>query len=271
MNLKNYLSVAVSAATLSVGVTAANAATFDLSFIMDSSGSVGSSNFNDAMDALADALDASIPVGGADTYRIGVVTFAADAQLTAFETIDSADDLSNLTTSIRNQSFSGGLTNYQAAFDLTRTTFGNSLGDFSIINMMTDGITNRPTNQPTAEAAAVAAVDDLRNTGWDSLSFESVGGGADNDFLAQLGYDAVDDNTPIFGDPNLITDPLNASFVLTVSDFQDAYTAAISTKVSRIVDPDPDPNVVPLPAGLPLVLTGLGLFGLVRARKQKAA
>ena len=131
---KTTLTAAAFAASSFFG-SIAHAANIDLSFIMDASGSVGSSNFNDAMDSLADALAASIPVGGADTYRIGVVTFSNTAKLTTLKTINSQADLDMVVADIRAETFIGSTTNYKAAFDLTRTSFG-ALGDSSIVNMM---------------------------------------------------------------------------------------------------------------------------------------
>jgi hypothetical protein len=42
-------------------------------------------------------------------------------------------------------------------------------------------------------------------------------------------------------------------------------------KISVSNDPDGDLNVVPLPAGLPLLVAGLGALGVLRAKKRKAA
>jgi hypothetical protein len=42
-------------------------------------------------------------------------------------------------------------------------------------------------------------------------------------------------------------------------------------KVAPDGSDDPGDFVVPLPAGLPLVLTGLGVMGVLRARKRKQA
>ncbi|MEX0339051.1 MAG: vWA domain-containing protein [Arenibacterium sp.] len=240
-----------------------HAANIDLAFIMDASGSVGSGNFNAAMDSLADALAASIPVGGPDTYRIGVVTFSNTATLTTLKTINTQMDLDMAVADIRAEGFIGSTTNYKAAFDLTRTSFG-ALGDSSIVNMMTDG---EPCCLSTSNSDAVSARNDLKAAGWDSLSFESVTSGADNAFLSRLAFDTGGDGGMIIDDPADINDPLNEAFVLKVASFGTAYDAAISTKVQKIVDPDP----IPVPAALPLLAGGLALFGFVGRRRRAAA
>ena len=259
---KTTLTAAAFAASSFFG-SIAHAANIDLSFIMDASGSVGSSNFNDAMDSLADALAASIPVGGADTYRIGVVTFSNTAKLTTLKTINSQADLDMVVADIRAETFIGSTTNYKAAFDLTRTSFG-ALGDSSIVNMMTDG---EPCCLSSSNSDAVSARNDLKAAGWDSLSFESVTSGADNAFLSRLAFDTAGGGGTIIDDPADISDPLNDAFVLKVSGFGDAYDQAISTKVQKIVTPDP----IPVPAALPLLAGGLALFGFVGRRRRAAA
>ncbi|MEX0281145.1 MAG: vWA domain-containing protein [Arenibacterium sp.] len=244
----------------------AHAANIDLAFIMDASGSVQSGNFDTAMDSLADALAASIPVGGADTYRIGVVTFSNTAKLTTLKTINVQDDLDMVVKAIRDETFIGSTTNYKAAFDLTRTSFG-ALGNSSIVNMMTDG---EPCCGSSANSDAITGRNALKGAGWDSLSFESVEGtgGADNTFLRRLGFDTIrDGGVKLIDDPADINDPLNEAFVLKVSSFGSAYDAAIKAKVQKIVDPDP----IPVPAALPLLAGGLALFGFVGRRRRAAA
>lgn len=243
--------------------TSSQAANIDLAFIMDSSGSVGSTNYNNAMDSLAAALSTYIPVGGANTYRIGVISFASNARVDVFKTISTAQDLTDVVNAVDNASFIGTNTDYEEAFDLVRTTFG-SLGDSSIVNMMTDG---EPCCVSTANADAVSARNDLKAAGWDSLSFESIGGGADNAFLASLGFDTNGDGATIIGDAGLITNPLDDAFVLQVSGFGSAYDSAIQRKVQKIVDPDP----IPVPAALPLLAGGLAIFGFVGRRRRQAA
>lgn len=254
-------------AALGMVGSAAYAKTIDLGFIMDRSGSVGS-DFPAAMDALGDALAAHIPVGGADTYRISVVSFASGASVVVgATTINTAGDLAGVVTTIKAQNANGsGATNYQAALDLLGAQFG-TLGDLSMINMMTDGEPNIPTN---AVSAARTSATNLQNAGWDSLSFESVGNASGDALLAGLGFGPG--NTPndanllpIISDVNLIGNPATDPFVLTLADFP-AYNAAIGKKVQQIVNPDP----VPVPASLPLLVGGLGMIAFIRRRRKAA-
>ncbi len=264
--MRNRLMGAAAAAAFSVSSffgSIAHAANIDLAFIMDASGSVGSSNFNNAMDSLADALAASIPVGGTDTYRIGVVTFSNNAKLTTLKTISNQADLDTVVAEIKAETFIGSTTNYKAAFDLVRTSFG-ALGTSSIVNMMTDG---EPCCSSNSNSNAVSARNDLKGAGWDSLSFESVTSGADNNFLSQLGFDTAGDGATIIDDAGDITDPLNDAFVLKVASFGTAYDQAIKTKVQKIVTP----GAVPLPTALPLLGGGILLMGFVGRRRKAAA
>ncbi len=263
--IKRTLSAGAIALASTFG-TMSNAANIDLGFIMDSSGSVEEANFLDAMDSLADALEANIPVGTTDTYRITVITFSDSAKVTSSRTINAAQDLTDLANDIRNETFIDSSTNYQAAFDLLRTTVG-AVGDVSIANMMTDG---EPCCSADANANAVTGRNDLKAAGWNALSFESIQGtgGADNAFLSRLAFDQTGDGGMIINDPMAINDPLKEAFVLEVSGFGSAYDAAISQKVQRIIDPDP---VIPLPAGMPLMIGGLAILGFVSRKKAKLA
>lgn len=245
---------------------ASQAAVIDLGFIMDRSDSVSEANFGAAMDALADALESGLAstIGTADTYVVSVVVFnntASDVVNRAV--INSAGALSTMAATVRNFSnTTSGSTNYQAAFDQLRNNYADGeLGAFSLVNMMTDG-------NPNA-GNSVAGRDALRNAGWDSLSFEAVdefGFGPDTATLAALGFDTGGLGADIIGDSSLITDPLNSAFVLELDNFGLDYTNAINRKVQTIVNPDP----VPVPAALPLLVAGLGAFGFIRRRQKRA-
>ena len=264
------LRVALAAAMgLAFGSASANAATIDLGFIMDSSGSISESNFDSAMNSLATALENSLAptIGSSNTYVVSVVTFSSSAQDVTGATrvtIDSAAALTGVANSIRawaanNPNNTSGTTNYQAAFNQLRNNYGaGELGASSIVNMMTDGSPN--------QGNSTAGRDALQAAGWDSLSFESVGSGASNTLLSNLGYDANGPGATIIGNPNQITDPLNDAFVLEVSGFGAAYDQAIKTKVQRIVTP----GAVPLPTALPLLGGGILLMGFI-GRRRKAA
>ena len=91
--------------------------------------------------------------------------------------------------------------------------------------------------------------------------------------IASIGTTGVvSDIGAILTDSDNIPNAIDQGFVVQVSNFQD-YEAAISAKVGRVVDDTGggDPNVVPLPAGLPLLLVGVGALGVARRFKAKAA
>ena len=216
------------------------------------------------MTALANALAASIPTDEPDNqYSITVISFSASARVDVVPTlITDGAKLSAVTTAINQAGFSGGSTNYSAAFSTLDTAVGTLNGN-SIINMMTDGEPFPSSADGVAESLA------LRTAGWDSLSFEAVGVGPDSANLSSLAFDLNGvGGKPIFTDPTQIADPLQQAFVLEVLNFGDAYTAAISNKVQRIVNPEPI-SPVPVPAALPLLLAGVGMLGALRLRKSK--
>ncbi len=272
--IKQTLSAGVLALGMSIG-SASSAATIDLGFIMDRSGSIPDADYTAAMNSLASALGTSLAstIGSTDTYKVSVVTFNGGAQDVVTREINSQADLDFVVDAIETAGLQAatGVTNYKAAFEQLADNFG-TLGDFSLINMMTDGNPNEPGTNANAEAEALAARTALFNAGWDSLSFEAVGGNLDTDLLQQLAFDTgdtlatLDNLQPLFGMPGQITDPLNAAFVLEVDNFGSDYDAAISNKVQKIVTP-----TIPLPAGLPLIAAGLAFFGLLGRKKARMA
>lgn len=236
----------------------ANAASVDLAFLMESSSKIGSTGFSSAMNSLANALAAGIRVGGPDTYRIGVITFSESAELTTLKTINAQTDLDTVVSDIRSQSFLGTTNvNYERAFNLTVASFG-ALGDSSIVNVMTSGDPDR--------GNTASGLLNLRNAGWSSLSFMTPNSNTAQ-FLSTGAFDTGGFGGTVLGDASGITDPVNDAFVLSVSDLGQDYERAISRNILQIVGPNP--AVVPLPAGLPLLAGGLLMFGLL-GRRSKA-
>ncbi|MEM9756155.1 MAG: VPLPA-CTERM sorting domain-containing protein, partial [Pseudomonadota bacterium] len=130
----------------------------------------------------------------------------------------------------------------------------------------TDGINN---SGVTVQAGATTAA----NAGVDGLSYEAVGTFNTSDLIAT----AFPTAPVLIDDANDLPDPTQQGFVFEVDSFAD-YEAAIASKIQTIVDntggggDDPgDPEVIPLPAGLPLLLAGLGAFAVVRVRNGRTS
>lgn len=265
MNILKFAKVAA------VGVAAlfavpASAATIDLGFSLDGSGSVGNANFNLTRDALADAL-ASIPTSGDNVYRIAITQFGSDIGTIVPPTrITSAADLTAVQTSLRAASRISGTTNTAGALLNLRDLFVNDggFGDTTLFNITTDGA-------PNSQSAAIDAANAIIASGVDGLSFEAIS--ATNSQLNAL----LELARPFDPDATVITDLANipnatqTGFVIEVANFGD-YEAAIQAKIGRIItDTSGGPSPVPLPAGLPLLLTGLAGFAALRRTRRKAA
>lgn len=143
MNKLNKLTRTASAACLltlgSLAATPANAVT-ELGFILDESGSIGSSYWSIITTGLANAINTYVPLGG--RYEVSVVTFStsATADIQNFLVTDAASRTS-LANSISGLGYSGQLTNFAPAFDaMNNTLLASALNiDFSYVNFATDG------------------------------------------------------------------------------------------------------------------------------------
>jgi len=149
-------------------------------------------------------------------------------------------------------------------------------GDTTLINITTDGV---PNSQSGAETAAL----DANTAGVDGISFEAVGSGVSSTSalnnmarIAGFGTTGAASGGVVVSDITAIPNATTTGFVIPVSSFA-AYDAAITAKIGQIVvdtggggTPPTDPSVVPLPAGLPLMLGVIGAFALVRRRQMAA-
>ncbi|MGZ0245447.1 MAG: VWA domain-containing protein [Alphaproteobacteria bacterium] len=119
MGLFNKLSTTVSAAVvavrLAISAPAANAGVIQLGFIMDSSGSIGSSNWNTIKGALANAVNTLVPTNGA--YENTVVNFSNTTTAAVNHVlIDSVAARTSAANAINAMAFIGNTTNMAAAF-----------------------------------------------------------------------------------------------------------------------------------------------------------
>lgn len=143
--LQGFARSAVASCVVSLGMLGATSASADviqLGFILDSSGSIGSANWNTIKTGLANALNTWIPVGGPDTYEISVVSFSNTAStIVSAQMINSAADLASVVSAVSAMPFLNSTTNYTAAF----TAMDNALRGSSDFNTI-DAITS--TSQP---------------------------------------------------------------------------------------------------------------------------
>lgn len=269
---RTVAALAISVATFTG--TTASAALIDLGFSLDGSGSVGFSNFATTQAALASAL-AVIPTSGANEYRVAITTFSDSSATIVVPTIVTAANLATIQASVVAAGYAGSGTNTGGAIRDLAALFKNSAGGYgatTLLNFTTDGV---PNDQFDAELAASEVFAD----GVDGISFEAVGSGISSaSALANMAMIAGPGTGVVVTDLTKIPNATVTGFVIPVSDF-DGYSAAIAAKIGQIVtdtggDPDTpsNPNVpaVPLPAALPLLLGGLGILGVFRARRTRA-
>ncbi|MEM6758764.1 MAG: VWA domain-containing protein [Pseudomonadota bacterium] len=267
---KRIAAIAAVALSALFGVSSADARTIDLGFSLDTSGSVGSADFAVARTALAQALS-NIPTTGPVTYRIAVTKFSSSVTTVVPVTQITGANIGAIQTAIANTAFVGGATRTADAITTTFDLFAAvGLGDTTLINITTDGEPFEGTrvgavqSQLNAEAAALAAF----NNGLDGLSFETVGTFSATDLnnaarIAGFGTAGVASNGVVLAPTDAIPDPTQTGFVLPVASFA-GYSAAIDAKVEEVVI---NTQVVPLPAGLPLMLAGIAAFAFVRRRQ----
>ncbi len=266
MLLRNLIGAAAIGLTSLAGGAAA-AATIDLGFSLDGSGSVGNRNFNLTRDALATALG-SIPTSGDNVYRVAVTQFGTGVQTIVAPTeVTSRAILADLQNTLRGAVRITGGTDTALAITNLRDLFvaDGGLGDTTLFNITTDG-------QPNSQAAALAAADSVIGSGVDGLSFEgiSLSLGDESDILALAR--PFDPDATIVTDIADIPNATTTGFVIRVNTFAD-YEAAIVAKIGRVVvDTGGGTELppVPVPAALPLLLTGFAGFAALRRRRGAA-
>src|SRR6056297_533775 len=298
--MQNKLMTLGVAATLSASVGAmAHAATVDLGFFVDRSGSVGETNYDSTMTALKTALN-TIDVTGDTKYAISIVTFSGTNASNGATTVvadnillNSATALTTLNTAIDNaitgtQIASGSnLTNYELAFE-AMAALGTS-GDVSILNFATDGV---PTEDDSSLLSLGDEITALQTAGWDAMNVEAIGSGlAGSSLLQGLGFDSpitagwdpdTDDiSTFLSGGPTngncsgisssaQIVNPISDCFVIDTvfDDLDDAFNTKIAATVNLTGG---SLNPIPVPATLPLIVAGFGMLGFAARRRRKSA
>ena len=128
----------------------------DIVFVLDASGSVGSSNFVTMKDFVKSIIS-SFEIG-ADKTRVGVIRFASSASIVI--PLGSVNNASQLNTSIDNIVYTGGGTATHLALNLLETAFNNSRASQGVPRVaivFTDGLSNSQSSTAQAAQAIHAA------------------------------------------------------------------------------------------------------------------
>ncbi len=251
------------AAALSLGVAALAshaAVTTQLGFLVDGSGSIGSTNFNIMRSGYVAAMNA-LPTDG--TIEVTLYRFQGNTsnQIVA-PTVVTGASLAGIISQINGMAFLGGGTPTDVGINsITSAMVGSSnysAGLRSIINLATDGV---PNSQANTIAAAVAS----KAAGIDALTAEGLGASLDVGFLQDIVFSPIagpcNNCGTVLADGSTPTDPMTTNpWVLRVNDFQD-FERAMLAKVQAVVNPTPEPGA------LALVALALGALGATRRRQ----
>lgn len=247
----------ISAAAASVAAWAAP--TTHLGFILDASGSVSTTNYNQMRSGLNAAL-AGLPVDG--SVEITVTSFSTGVATVIAPTVLTAATLPGIQSAISTHVKSGGTTSTGAALTYTTNLMNTSVAgsDKQLINLLTDGV---PCCQTNADALASAGAAYAAANGIDALSIEAIGTGVSSaSALNQMASWAFPGPATILAvNATDMTNPLGGSWVVPVSDF-DALEAVLKAKVIASITPVPEPGTI--------ALLSLGFVGLGFAARRKS-
>jgi len=173
-----FLIAPVVALGIAVSAPAANAGVIQLGFILDRSGSIGSSNWTTIVNGLSSAINTIVPTDS--SYEVSVFSFGSTAATDVNHIlIDSVASRTAVANAISSIGFTGAGTNMTAAFNTMATALTGStlMIDNTYVNLATDGV---PNNQNLAVAARNAL---LSGASVDNLSIEAIGSGVNASFL----------------------------------------------------------------------------------------
>jgi len=262
--ITKFIRRATGAALLGLAALSSHAAlTTQLGFVIDASGSIGTTNFN-TMKAGYAAAFAGLPVDG--SVEVTVITFATGTNTVYAPTIlASAADRTNLINAVNAIVYTGGSTAMNLGIDLATSLMigsGNyAAGLASMINLATDGV---PNSQALTNASAAAS----RAAGIDALTVEAIGAGADTGYLARnvvFSPSTAIGSGVVLAAGSVGPNPMSSTaWVLPVTTFAD-FPKAIDAKIQAVVNPTPEPG------SLALVGIAFAGFGLVARRRKLAA
>lgn len=242
-------------------VGTASAAPLQLAFVVDSSGSIGSTNFNLMRTGIANAVNNLMPTNG--SVELTIVRFGSSAStIVAPTVINNAGDLASVVAAINGMTFVGGTTNLadgiSTATNLVTNSPGHNPANTQIFNVVTDGVPN--VGSPNGQQAAINARNAAMLAGIDELSAEFIGNNP-----AALSFMQ---NQIVFPGPGVVAPPFvsGQGFVYPVDDFGQAFEDAFSQKLRFIITEN-----VPEPMSV-VVFGALALGGVGTAlRRRKAA
>jgi len=133
-----------------------------IAFVLDSSGSIGSSNWNTIENSVADAVSdlGDLFVGSQTEFEATVIQYSSKVNFNESYTIvspgDTKADTTKLETDFTNDLvFTGGGTNWDAAFDATKTYFDADTADaIQVMYFVTDGNPNNSAANGTWDQSA---------------------------------------------------------------------------------------------------------------------
>lgn len=259
--LKKLAAAGAVGSALLVSSISAQAGTIQLGFILDRSGSIGNADWTTIVNGLSSAIGL-IPVGGADTYEVSVVTFStsANANVSNF-LVSSAAARSSLQTTIAGLAALGssGVTDYTLAFQKMDQVLRNTSATASAtyVNFATDGDANPIANNGVAVRNSM--VQATAGGYVDNISIEAIGGS-----ISAAGQTLLKDQI-CYPQPCDTTQPYNfptQGFYIAVATAQQ-YADAIQNKIRTVTNQTPEPAT--------LALVGLALAGAGMAKRRKAA